>query len=416
MTPVTPTGSPADGAAQEASQPNMEVLADLIQALVEGKGASGAQANATPAEPALPGVPGQATPATVRGAPITTPATASQTTAVQLTVSPATQGPQVPVVAAAASQPAQVVPAPQPAQPVAAVVAAVPGAQVALAVAAAAQAGAQPVQQPRRESAPAPAAPAKPVPAPVGQMAVVAAAPKQEQPQVAAADAGQAQASASLAAAVTPGQAAGAPAAHDGGSNGNDGQSGNQPLTAPVPGLVTPAAPAADLTQPAPPEAPRVAVEQAIVDQIVQNATVALRNGQQEFRIQLKPDFLGAMEVRISVDNGSPVVRMAAQNAATHHLIETNLNQLRQAFGTSDVRVEHVATFGTSDAPWSFSQGGHQGYWQGQQGQAGFRPMPEAVPFSGQPEAEPVALPVEEPVTQNSQSLSPTAGAIDLQA
>src|SRR5207302_1282865 len=98
----------------------------------------------------------------------------------------------------------------------------------------------------------------------------------------------------------------------------------------------------ADINRQEPAPAARAAVEQAIVDQVVQNASLALRNGQQEFRIQLKPDFLGALEVRVSIDNGSAVVRMAAQNAATRQLIETNLDQLRQAFGTSDIRVEHA--------------------------------------------------------------------------
>ena len=78
------------------------------------------------------------------------------------------------------------------------------------------------------------------------------------------------------------------------------------------------------------------------MDQIVQNAVIALRNSQQEFRIQLKPDFLGAMEVRVSMDNGVVAVRMSVESAATRQLIDNNIGQLRQAFGADQVRVEHV--------------------------------------------------------------------------
>ena len=164
-------------------------------------------------------------------------------------------------------------------------------------------------------------------------------------------------------------------------------------------------------------EAPaRPAVEQAIVDQIVQTATLALNSGQQEFRIQLKPDFLGAMEVRVSVgDNGVVDVRMSVESAATRQLIDNNISQLRQAFGNGDVRVQHVPNFAASDAPWTFGQGGQQGFWQGQHPFSGSQ-MPEAIPFS-EPEGD--AAPVGAAAAAAPVSASPVtspAGAVDLQA
>ena len=150
----------------------------------------------------------------------------------------------------------------------------------------------------------------------------------------------------------------------------------------------------------------RPAVERAIVDQIVQNAVIALRNSQQEFRIQLKPDFLGAMEVRVSMDNGVVAVRMSVESAATRQLIDNNIGQLRQAFGADQVRVEHVPSFVASDAPWTFGQGAHNGFWQGQNGQANSSQLPEAIPFNDEPE------PALAGVTQDT----PPSGGIDIQA
>jgi len=156
------------------------------------------------------------------------------------------------------------------------------------------------------------------------------------------------------------------------------------------------------------------AIEQAVVEQIVQHATLSLRNGEQEFRIQLKPDFLGQMEVRVSVSDGTALVRMTAENAGTRQLIDANIGQLRQAFGTDHVRIEHVPTFVGSDASWSsLAQGGYQGFWQGQNPYDGSSPLPEAIAFSGEPDVQPMAAvgaTTSQPTSSTSDSL------VDLQA
>ncbi len=165
----------------------------------------------------------------------------------------------------------------------------------------------------------------------------------------------------------------------------------------------------------------RAAIEQSIVDQLVQSASLALKDGQQEFRVQLKPEFLGSLEVRVSIEGGVAVVRMAAENAGTRQLIDANIAQLRQAFGTGEVRIEHVPHFGSSDAAWSFNQAGHQGLWSGHNPQQGSGALPMAIPFSGQAEAEPEAE--SNPTDQGQPALSgvPDArplqpGGIDIQA
>jgi len=163
--------------------------------------------------------------------------------------------------------------------------------------------------------------------------------------------------------------------------------------------------------------APQVAaVEHAVLEQIVQRATLAVGNGQQEFRIQLKPEFLGAMEIRVSISDGAAMVRMTAQNPATRQLIEANIGQLRQAFGTNNVRIEHVPSFSSSDAPWTFNPGSQQGFWQGQNPYDGSNRMPEAIPFSGEPEPDVAVAAAQDSLTGPQVPQPATAGGIDIQA
>jgi hypothetical protein len=122
------------------------------------------------------------------------------------------------------------------------------------------------------------------------------------------------------------------------------------------------------------------------------------------------------MEVRVSVSDGTALVRMTAENAGTRQLIDANIGQLRQAFGTDHVRIEHVPTFAGANASWSsLNQGGYQGFWQGQNPYDGSTPMPEAIAFSGEPEPVASASTVaSEPLGTRSSDIGPNA--IDLQA
>jgi hypothetical protein len=167
----------------------------------------------------------------------------------------------------------------------------------------------------------------------------------------------------------------------------------------------------------------RAGIEQAVVEQIVQRAAIALSNGVQEFQIQLKPDFLGALDIRVSVDNGVAVVRMAAESAATRQLIEANIGQLRQAFGTGEVRVEHVPHFASSDHAWSFGDGsGQHTFWHGQNPFDGSSRLPEAIPFNGESESEhePVGATATQDSGRNTQdaalSTQDSSAGIDLKA
>jgi flagellar hook-length control protein FliK len=173
---------------------------------------------------------------------------------------------------------------------------------------------------------------------------------------------------------------------------------------------------ALDVSQSSTPAPATPALDQSILDQVVQSATLAVRNGEQEFRVQLKPDFLGAMEVRVSVDSGTVTVRLSVESAATRQLIDNNIGQLKQAFGTDHVRVEHVPSFASSDGQMSFNQGGQAGFWQGQNGSQAFNgPLPEAVPYTGEGDANAPAEATQNP-TPSTQNPPAPAGLVDLQA
>jgi flagellar hook-length control protein FliK len=265
--------------------------------------------------------------------------------------------------------------------------------------------------------------------APAAEQAVVQAAPAvstaihwqaplQESPKADAATQGTTTPVLATVAPAAPAEAGAQDTARQGGENAqaNSGSVLSQTQVVPVTaGTANTFAATLEVSKAASEAPARAGMDQALVDQIVQNASIAVRGGQQEFRIQLKPDFLGAMEVRVSVDNGVVSVRLSVESAATRQLIDNNVGQLKQAFGTQEVRVEHTPHFtNSSDTAWSFNQGGQSG-WQGQNPYTGFGPLPEAIPFSGEGEtSEAEAVAAAPASTQTPARTAP--GAIDIQA
>ena len=69
--------------------------------------------------------------------------------------------------------------------------------------------------------------------------------------------------------------------------------------------------------------------EATVMDQIVAKAAVRSSNGRSEIRIQLKPDFLGNVQMNIATDKEQLVVRILTDRPAVKEIIETHLHQLR---------------------------------------------------------------------------------------
>lgn len=101
------------------------------------------------------------------------------------------------------------------------------------------------------------------------------------------------------------------------------------------------------MTEPAPTEQlPRMT--QVIFGQIVQKAKLVITPGLSEVKIQLKPDFLGQLDLNVRSENGLVTARFNAENYRVKEVIEANLNILKDALAEQGIKVDqlqvHVGT------------------------------------------------------------------------
>jgi len=72
--------------------------------------------------------------------------------------------------------------------------------------------------------------------------------------------------------------------------------------------------------------------EAEVIDQIVQKARIQYNGETSEVRIKLKPDFLGEVSLRITMEKGLVVARAVVENNQVKHLLESNLDKLKENF------------------------------------------------------------------------------------
>lgn len=77
-----------------------------------------------------------------------------------------------------------------------------------------------------------------------------------------------------------------------------------------------------------------------VIDQIVKKAELLIKQNASEIKINLKPEFLGKMTIKIAVEEGIVTARFLTENLQVKHLLESNLNTLRQSLESQGIRVE----------------------------------------------------------------------------
>ena len=97
--------------------------------------------------------------------------------------------------------------------------------------------------------------------------------------------------------------------------------------------------------------APR-SVQSHTINQIVDRAIFIQRNGQPEVRIDLKPEHLGRIQMKISTENQRVTVHMLAETPMAREIIEANLGQLRADLAGQGLEVDHfdVDMFASNDS------------------------------------------------------------------
>jgi flagellar hook-length control protein FliK len=76
--------------------------------------------------------------------------------------------------------------------------------------------------------------------------------------------------------------------------------------------------------------------------QIVENAKLMLGGNHSEMELNLKPDSLGRLQLKVSIENQVVTARFVAESQQVKQIIETNLNQLRDHLRENGLQVDNL--------------------------------------------------------------------------
>lgn len=91
--------------------------------------------------------------------------------------------------------------------------------------------------------------------------------------------------------------------------------------------------------------APMVNDHYNVVSQIVEHAKMVNRTNNSEMVIQLKPEHLGELTLKVLVENGSVSTTFHSNNPDVRSVIEASLNQLRQEMSNQGLKVDYVGVY-----------------------------------------------------------------------
>jgi flagellar hook-length control protein FliK len=112
----------------------------------------------------------------------------------------------------------------------------------------------------------------------------------------------------------------------------------------------------------------REALQSEALQQIIQKASVHLRNGENEVKIELKPEFMGHIRMQIVTENHQVTLRVLTEFPMVKDLIEHNIQHLRAELQQHGLKMDVVNVSVAND-----SQTSAGGQWRTPRGKAGFR-------------------------------------------
>jgi flagellar hook-length control protein FliK len=81
---------------------------------------------------------------------------------------------------------------------------------------------------------------------------------------------------------------------------------------------------------------------QRLVREVADQISTLAGQGKQEFQIQLHPDTLGRLHVRLSIEDGAVTIRVRAESGEARSAIESGLGSLRQSLEEQGLRVDRL--------------------------------------------------------------------------
>lgn len=81
---------------------------------------------------------------------------------------------------------------------------------------------------------------------------------------------------------------------------------------------------------------------QQILNQIVRKAELMVKSNSSEMKIELYPEFLGKLTIKIMVEEGAVTAKFITDNHQVKQMLDANLNMLRQSLENQGMRVERA--------------------------------------------------------------------------
>lgn len=112
-----------------------------------------------------------------------------------------------------------------------------------------------------------------------------------------------------------------------------------------------------------------------VVEQVVKKAELLVKMNSSEMKIDLQPDFLGKMTIKIVLEQGAVTAKFITDSLQVKHLLEGNLGTLQQALENQGIKVERTEVDVQLDNNTFNSFGGRgQGLWQQRDFSPGYDP------------------------------------------
>ena len=90
-------------------------------------------------------------------------------------------------------------------------------------------------------------------------------------------------------------------------------------------------------------ETPQAAANREILNQIFDKIKVDIRPGVSEIKMNLKPESLGEVSLRIASENGIITAHFVAESQRVKEIIESNFNQLRDSLSEQGVNISELS-------------------------------------------------------------------------
>lgn len=82
--------------------------------------------------------------------------------------------------------------------------------------------------------------------------------------------------------------------------------------------------------------------EQANVKELIRQAQLAIKKGGGEIKMDLKPEGIGRLHLKVSVENGQVNVQMLTENDASKRLLEKGLHELKSNLAAQELKVDNM--------------------------------------------------------------------------